>query len=196
TELATWYLWLFQYLRLWNLRKPQLNAHFECTSDTQLILTTRLRYWLSLLQMGFSTTTSLLFAAVSSRQQTGTRDTQRSNNRIWCLKKPSARRMAYCAAGSISFAWWMLLSRHSIPKEKYPIAHSFHNWRFPHDNLPPQLARLDIPEYIPPPPLSGPPAVMVRDGGCRISGYIDGVELAHLILAKEKERCVSNQISK
>lgn len=47
-----------------------------------------------------------------------------------------------------------------------------------------------------PPSLSGPPAVMVRDGGCSISGYIDGVELAHLILAKEKERFVSNQMSK
>ncbi|TLS20430.1 uncharacterized protein PpBr36_11284 [Pyricularia pennisetigena] len=80
--------------------------------------------------------------------------------------------------------------------EKYPIIHSFHNWRFPHDNLPPQWARLDIPEYLPPPPLSGPPAVTVRDGGCRISGYIDAVELAHLIPAKEKEWFVSNQMSK
>lgn len=41
---------------------------------------------------------------------------------------------------------------HHIVKEKYPIIHSFHNWRFPHDNLPPQWARLDIPEYLPPPP--------------------------------------------
>lgn len=51
----------------------------------------------------------------------------------------------------------------------------------------------NLPEYIPPPPLSGPQAVKVRDGGCRISGYINGVELAHLIPAKEKEWVVSTK---
>ncbi|KAI6564719.1 hypothetical protein MCOR04_009048, partial [Pyricularia oryzae] len=80
--------------------------------------------------------------------------------------------------------------------ERYPIVHSFHNWRFPHDNLPPQWAQLDIPDYIPPPLHPGPLAVPGRDGGCRISGYIDAVELAHLIPVKEKEWFVSNQMSK
>ncbi|TLS21943.1 uncharacterized protein PpBr36_09518 [Pyricularia pennisetigena] len=85
---------------------------------------------------------------------------------------------------------------HRILTEKYPFVHLFHNWRFPHGNLPLQWARLDIFEYQPPPLLTAPMAVTVRDGGCRISGYTDAVELAHLVPAKEKDWFVSNQMSK
>ncbi|KAI6350689.1 hypothetical protein MCOR25_010472 [Pyricularia grisea] len=80
--------------------------------------------------------------------------------------------------------------------EKYPIVHSFHNWRFPHNNLPPQWARLDVPEYRPPQLLKGPSVIMVRDGSCRISGFTNAVELAHLIPVKEKEWFTSNGMSR
>ncbi|TLD05271.1 uncharacterized protein PgNI_09064 [Pyricularia grisea] len=83
----------------------------------------------------------------------------------------------------------------SYVQEKYPIVHSFHNWRFPHDNLPPQWARLDVPEYRPPQLLKGPSVIVVRDGSCRISGFTNAVELAHLIPVKEKKWFTSNGIS-
>ncbi len=75
---------------------------------------------------------------------------------------------------------------------KYPVIPSFHHWRFPHGsfdengaprgNLPLPWKNLRLLEFVPPrPTLKGPAAAMDRDITCRVSGYMDGVEKAHLV---------------
>ncbi len=78
---------------------------------------------------------------------------------------------------------------------KYPVIPSFHHWRFPHGNLPPPWRHLQLSEFVPPnPTLKGPAAAMRRDITCRLSGYMDGVEKAHLVPEAEMLWFVSNQM--
>ena len=76
---------------------------------------------------------------------------------------------------------------------KYPVVPSFQHWRFPHDNPPPGWTFVpDFSDIIPPlfpvPSLSSvSQAVRDRDVGCRLSGYQDGIERAHLCPRSELE---------
>ncbi|KAH6617065.1 hypothetical protein F5144DRAFT_381999 [Chaetomium tenue] len=66
---------------------------------------------------------------------------------------------------------------------KYPVIPSFDHWRFPHGHLPPPWNNLsvDLDAAHHSVPLKGKVAALVRDGACRISGYGDAVEAAHLV---------------
>ncbi|KAK3367396.1 hypothetical protein B0T24DRAFT_635758 [Lasiosphaeria ovina] len=93
------------------------------------------------------------------------------------------------------------------PLFRYPVIPSFHHWRFPHGsfdengtphgNLPPPWKNLRLPEFAPPrPTLKGPAAAMDRDITCRVSGYMDGVEKAHLVPEGERLWFVSNRMDR
>lgn len=80
---------------------------------------------------------------------------------------------------------------------QYPVLPSFHHWRFPHDNLPPPWRQL----HMPGPPTKhssakGPAAVKERDFTCRLSGYTDATEAAHLVPAGEKNWFSANHMSR
>ncbi|POR32602.1 Uncharacterized protein TPAR_07172 [Tolypocladium paradoxum] len=90
---------------------------------------------------------------------------------------------------------------------KYPVIPSFHHWRFPHGgfdedgeplgNLPPPWRNLRLPAFVPPrPTLKGPAAAMDRDITCRVSGYMDAVEKAHLVPEGERLWFVSNRMDR
>ncbi|KAI7909046.1 hypothetical protein M0657_012010 [Pyricularia oryzae] len=103
---------------------------------------------------------------------------------ISCLSRPSdgilrGREYFFCIDGLESF-------------HKYPVIPSFHNWRFPHDNLPPLWSQLQLPDYIPPPSFRGRMAVKERDRSCRVSGFEDATEQAHLVPAQEINWFISN----
>lgn len=75
------------------------------------------------------------------------------------------------------------------PPYQYPIVPSFQHWQFPHDNMPPDWPRTNQDEqqessYIldmaVPSVSSTSQAVRDRDGTCRLSGYGDQMERAHL----------------
>ncbi|KAK0712180.1 hypothetical protein B0T21DRAFT_297413 [Apiosordaria backusii] len=86
---------------------------------------------------------------------------------------------------------------------KYPVIPSFHHWRFPHSgfdeageargDLPPPWRSLRLPELAPPrPTVMGPAAALSRDITCRVSGYMDAVENAHLVPVGERLWFISN----
>ncbi|KAI0153301.1 hypothetical protein GGR57DRAFT_150677 [Xylariaceae sp. FL1272] len=80
---------------------------------------------------------------------------------------------------------------------KYPVIPSFHHWRFPHGDLPPLWAQLGLPEFIPSrPTLKGPAVAMDRDITCRVTGYMDAVEKAHLVPTGEWLWFVSNRMDR
>ena len=57
--------------------------------------------------------------------------------------------------------------------------------------------RVRLPEFAPPrPTLKGPAAAMDRDITCRVSGYMDGVEKAHLVPEGERLWFVSNKMDR
>ena len=72
----------------------------------------------------------------------------------------------------------------------YPLVASFDDWQFPHEKLPPEW------QFPAPPPLLTQEsthvsryreAVHQRDGVCRVSGWCDALEVAHLV--PEPESC-------
>ncbi|KAK1762450.1 hypothetical protein QBC33DRAFT_461377 [Phialemonium atrogriseum] len=67
------------------------------------------------------------------------------------------------------------------PNEKYPVIPSFDHWRFPHDEIPHLWSDLTIPHFAAPPILKHKPAAMFRNKTCRMSGYVDATEAAHLV---------------
>ncbi|KAL8346110.1 hypothetical protein RB598_000149 [Gaeumannomyces tritici] len=77
---------------------------------------------------------------------------------------------------------------------RYPVLPSFHHWRFPHDNLPPLWRQLHMPGRSSEHSTKGPAAVKERDVTCRLSGYIDGTEAAHLVPAGEKNWFSANDM--
>ncbi|KAK4233616.1 hypothetical protein C8A03DRAFT_47881 [Achaetomium macrosporum] len=90
---------------------------------------------------------------------------------------------------------------------KYPVIPSFHHWRFPHGifdedgaprgNLPPPWRNLQLPEFVlPRPTVKGPAAAMERDITCRVSGYMDAVEKAHLVPEGERLWFLSNRMDR
>jgi len=76
---------------------------------------------------------------------------------------------------------------------KYPVVPSFQHWPFPHENPPPGWSlTLDLTTSVasifPVPSISSvSQAVRDRDGSCRLSGYRDGIERAHLCPRSEVE---------
>lgn len=69
---------------------------------------------------------------------------------------------------------------------KYPIVPSFQHWTFPHYSPPPGWnfnpdLTANVASLFPVPSISSvSQAVRDRDGSCRLSGYRDGIERAHL----------------
>ncbi|KAF2963677.1 hypothetical protein GQX73_g9910 [Xylaria multiplex] len=70
-------------------------------------------------------------------------------------------------------------------KYKYPVIPSFDHWPFPHNNLPNEWKRMCLPSTsggetvtIPEDPRA---AAFMRDRGCRVTGYLQGIEIAHLV---------------
>ncbi|KAJ9634508.1 hypothetical protein H2199_008965 [Coniosporium tulheliwenetii] len=69
---------------------------------------------------------------------------------------------------------------------RYPIVPSFQHWSFPHDSPPPGWSfnpdlTANVASLFPVPSISSvSQAVRDRDGSCRLSGYQDGIERAHL----------------
>jgi hypothetical protein len=63
---------------------------------------------------------------------------------------------------------------------KYPVIPSFDHWRFPHGQLPPPWNDLSV-DLDASVPFKGKMAALARDGTCRISGYGDATEAAHLV---------------
>jgi hypothetical protein len=54
-----------------------------------------------------------------------------------------------------------------------------------------------MPDFDPPrPTLKGPAAAMDRDITCRVSGYMDAVENAHLVQVGERFWFVSNRMDR
>ncbi|KAF4505019.1 hypothetical protein G6O67_007017 [Ophiocordyceps sinensis] len=67
------------------------------------------------------------------------------------------------------------------PKYKYPVHPSFDHWRFPHNDLPALWSELAIAPADATRPSKQRAAADSRDITCRISGYYDATEVAHLI---------------
>lgn len=67
------------------------------------------------------------------------------------------------------------------PVDKYPVHPSFDHWRFPHGRLPPPWTDLRIPRGNIPPSLKQATAAIGRDGTCRVSGYREGLDVAHIV---------------
>jgi hypothetical protein len=65
--------------------------------------------------------------------------------------------------------------------DKYPVHPSFDHWRFPHDRLPRPWSDLEIPPGRSTTPFKQSLAATGRDMSCRISGYRDAVEVAHIV---------------
>ncbi|KAI0535596.1 hypothetical protein GGR58DRAFT_438614 [Xylaria digitata] len=68
---------------------------------------------------------------------------------------------------------------------KYPVVPSFEHWPFPHNNLPDEWKRMcplstsgGEAVTLPEDPRT---AASMRDRGCRITGYLQGTEIAHLV---------------
>ncbi|KAL8282767.1 hypothetical protein RB597_010149 [Gaeumannomyces tritici] len=100
-----------------------------------------------------------------------------------------------------SVYFWCRLSNGAIDPDvrtdKYPVYASFHHWRFPHSDLPEPWRSITMPENIHPMnsvPLAGKQAVVARDGSCRITGFIDACEAAHVIPYSERDWFASNQM--
>jgi len=96
---------------------------------------------------------------------------------------------------------------HHPASDKYPVLPSFQHWRFPHGDydeggtprgkLPPPWKNLELPNFVTPRPvLKGPAAAMDRDVTCRISGYMDAVDNAHLVPQSERLWFVSNRMER
>lgn len=70
-----------------------------------------------------------------------------------------------------------------MPADKYPVVPSFDHWRFPHGHLPSPWKDLRLDSYATHPDahFKSKVAALARDGTCRISGYCDAVEAAHLV---------------
>jgi hypothetical protein len=87
----------------------------------------------------------------------------------------SPRWHAYLSTKILSFAF----------PDKYPIHSSFDHWRFPHGDLPSLWSDLAIPQSRLEESLQGvfkqKAAATARDVTCRISGYRDACEVAHLV---------------
>ncbi|KAH6634763.1 hypothetical protein B0J18DRAFT_30163 [Chaetomium sp. MPI-SDFR-AT-0129] len=66
---------------------------------------------------------------------------------------------------------------------KYPVVPSFDHWRFPHGHLPSPWKDIRPDTYATHPHahFKSKAAALIRDGTCRISGYCDAVEVAHLV---------------
>ncbi|KAK1749400.1 hypothetical protein QBC47DRAFT_355061 [Echria macrotheca] len=105
------------------------------------------------------------------------------------------REFFFCVRGQDPFSY------------KYPVLPSFQHWRFPHGdydedgtprgNLPPPWKSLQLPEFVTPRPvLKGSAAAMDRDVTCRISGYMDAVDNAHLVPQSERLWFVSNRMER
>jgi hypothetical protein len=68
---------------------------------------------------------------------------------------------------------------------KYPVLPSFDHWRFPHGAMPAPWSAL----VVPPPAFNAPSnlkerdVALVRDLSCRITGYMDATDAAHLVPA-------------
>ncbi|KAL2670252.1 hypothetical protein Neosp_014719 [[Neocosmospora] mangrovei] len=65
--------------------------------------------------------------------------------------------------------------------DKYPVLPSFDHWRFPHGDIPAPWSSLTIPSAGLSVNLKQKIAALSRDGTCRISGYLDAVEVAHIV---------------
>ncbi|RSL45781.1 hypothetical protein CEP54_014132 [Fusarium duplospermum] len=65
--------------------------------------------------------------------------------------------------------------------DKYPVLPSFDHWRFPHSDVPAPWSSLRIPSAGLSVNLKQKTAALSRDGTCRISGYLDAVEVAHIV---------------
>jgi hypothetical protein len=65
---------------------------------------------------------------------------------------------------------------------KYPVLPSFDHWRFPHEGMPAPWSALAVPPPASPPTvLQQKVAAVARDVSCRITGYSDGTDVAHLV---------------
>ncbi|KAK3904798.1 hypothetical protein C8A05DRAFT_13369 [Staphylotrichum tortipilum] len=77
--------------------------------------------------------------------------------------------------------------------DKYPVVPSLQHWRFPHGDLPPTWTALQLSDHTAQlPTVKGLAAARARDVTCRISAYMDAVEIAHLVPAAERLWFVSN----
>ncbi|KAK4241904.1 hypothetical protein C8A03DRAFT_40738 [Achaetomium macrosporum] len=67
--------------------------------------------------------------------------------------------------------------------KQYPVVRSFDHWRFPHGDIPSPWKDLQVDSYATDPDLNlkSKAAASARDRTCRISGYFDAVEAAHLV---------------
>ena len=86
---------------------------------------------------------------------------------------------------------------------KYPVVPSFDHWRFPHDNIPEPWSRLTSTLL----PLDNAAAgrvnpfqqwndiVMTRDRSCRVTGYQEGCEVAHLVPREKGTWFVNNNMT-
>jgi hypothetical protein len=67
----------------------------------------------------------------------------------------------------------------------------------PCGNLPPRWRNLRLPKFVLPRPiLKGLAAAMNRDITCRVSGYMDVLEKAHLVPEDERHWFVSNRMDR
>ncbi|TGJ79384.1 hypothetical protein E0Z10_g9373 [Xylaria hypoxylon] len=70
-------------------------------------------------------------------------------------------------------------------KYKYPVVPSFEHWPFPHKSLPDGWKRMCPPSTSGGETVTLPEdhriATSMRDRGCRITGYLQGTEIAHLV---------------
>lgn len=86
--------------------------------------------------------------------------------------------------------------------EPYPICPSFHDWQFPHGDLPPTWrARVDASreenhaDMEPARPSAFSAAVLRRDGKCVLSGYSDGIISAHVCPRSEAAWYARNEMT-
>ncbi|KND92769.1 hypothetical protein TOPH_02864, partial [Tolypocladium ophioglossoides CBS 100239] len=86
------------------------------------------------------------------------------------------------------------------PDDAYPVVPSFDHWRFPHDDLPLLWATLQRPPYNAASVMAtrADPrfAVQIRDRTCRITGYYEAGEVAHLVPANCAGWFESNQMKR
>ncbi|KAI8648430.1 MFS domain-containing protein [Fusarium sp. Ph1] len=77
--------------------------------------------------------------------------------------------------------YYFRLGQHPV-EHKYPVLPSFDHWRFPHGNIPAPWSSLKTPSAGLSINLQQETVALSRDGTCRISGYLDAVEVAHIVL--------------
>ncbi|PVH72188.1 hypothetical protein DL98DRAFT_470762 [Cadophora sp. DSE1049] len=85
-------------------------------------------------------------------------------------------------------------------RSPYPIVPTFREWSFPHDQLPPswtQSAPLEVPEQPQTYSVSGlTTALRQRDVSCRITGYREGLQTAHVCPQAEEDWYLRNGMSR